>query len=243
MPYVSTCNIGCGFFSPQTCACVCASAALRTACHMCVPFVCVDLMFWAGGPSGVQVWKGLLTDRQHQGTSAHEEIVAAKLALANDGSEGARIARADLIKEATVMGQVSYHANVVSLIGVVTRGDPLIVVVSYCEHGDIKHVLGKAAADGTPWSEARKLRMCHEVASGMAHLVECQIVHRDLASRNVLLTSSNACKVADFGLSRFTASENYYRSQQGTFVSPPPPPTGRVLPFLPIQCAGCASRF
>ena len=177
-------------------------------------------MVWADDPSGVQVWKGLLTDRQHQGTSAHEEIVAAKQALANDGSEGARIARADLIKEATVMGQVGYHANVVSLIGVVTRGDPLVVVVSYCEHGDVEGVLKRSAADGKPWSEKCKLRMCHEVACGMAHLVECHIIHRDLASRNVLLTSSNACKVADFGLSRFTASETYYRSQQGTFVSP-----------------------
>ena len=59
------------------------------------------------------MWKGLLTDRQHQGTNAHEEIVAAKRTLANDGSEKALIARADLIKEATVMGQVGYHANVI----------------------------------------------------------------------------------------------------------------------------------
>ena len=168
-----------------------------------------------------EVWKGLLTDRQHKGTNAHEETVAAKQTLANDGSEDARVARADLIKEAAIMGQVGYHPNIVSLIGVVTRGDPLIVVVSYCEHGDIKGVLRRAAADGTPWNEKMKLRMCQEIACGMSHLSQCQIIHRDLASRNVLLTSNYVCKVADFGLSRFTASEDYYRSQQGTFVSLP----------------------
>ena len=164
-----------------------------------------------------EVWKCLLTDGQHHGTNVHEEIVAAKQALANDGSEKARVARADLIKEAAVMGQVGYHANVVSLIGVVTRGDPLIVVVSYCEHGDLESALKKAAADGTPFTEKRKLQMCHEVACGMAHLAQCHVIHRDLASRNVLLTSVNSCKVADFGLSRFTASETYYSSRNGIF--------------------------
>ena len=163
-----------------------------------------------------EVWKGLLTDRQRQGTIC-EEIVAAKQTLVDDGSEGASVARADLVKEATVMCHVGYHANIVSLIGVVTRGDPLIVVVSYCEHGDVAAVLKRAAADGMPWSLTRKLRMCQEVACGMSHLGQCHVIHRDLASRNVLLTSGNTCKVADFGLSRFTASEYYYRAQAGTF--------------------------
>ena len=166
-----------------------------------------------------QVWKGLLTDHEQQG-GIHDQIVAAKQAHVDDGSEAAHAARSDLIKEATVMGHVGYHANVVSLIGVITRGDPLVVVVSYCEHGDVEGVLKRAAADGIPWNEKRKLRMCHEVACGMAHLTQCRVIHRDLASRNVLLTSSNNCKVADFGLSRFTASEYYYRSEQRTFVSP-----------------------
>lgn len=57
----------------------------------------------------------------------------------------------------------------------------------------------------------------------MAHLAEHRFVHRDLACRNVLLDSQLTCKVADFGLSRATAtgssneSAPYYRSTQGTF--------------------------
>lgn len=43
----------------------------------------------------------MLTDREHQG-GTHEEIVGAKLAHNNDGSDAASMARADLIKEATV---------------------------------------------------------------------------------------------------------------------------------------------
>ena len=36
-----------------------------------------------------------------------------------------------------VMAQVSHHKHLVSLIGVITRGDPLVLVVSYCEHGSL----------------------------------------------------------------------------------------------------------
>ena len=31
---------------------------------------------------------------------------------------------------------------------------------------------------------------------------DCQVVHRDLASRNVLLAEGMICKVSDFGMSR-----------------------------------------
>ena len=160
----------------------------------------------------------MLTDHGQQ-EGIHEQIVAAKRTLPSDGSGKVHATRDDLIKEATVMCQVGYHVNVISLIGVVSRGNPLVAIVSYCEHGDVEGVLKRAAADGTPWHETRRLQTCREIACGMAHLTQCHVIHRDLATRNVLLTSTDTCKVADFGLSRFTASEYYYRSQQRTFVS------------------------
>ena len=119
------------------------------------------------------------------------------------------------------MARVGYHENLVSIIGVITRGHPWVIIVSYCEHGDISQVLRRAAANGEAWWEATKLQMCHEIACGMNHLTVSRIVHRDLAARNVLLTSNKVAKVADFGLSRYIAdteqnTETYYRSVSHT---------------------------
>ena len=38
-----------------------------------------------------------------------------------------------------------------------------------------------------------------------------QVIHRDLACRNILLNSSNEIKIADFGLTRHLEQQDYYR--------------------------------
>ena len=138
-----------------------------------------------------------------------EYLVACKTALDRGSSTAARD---DLLQEATVMARVGSHPNVVSLIGVVTRGDPWIIVVSLCEHGSLLSALIEHADDGAPYDTETKLKMCHQITCGMAHLASCRIVHRDLAARNVLVASGTVCKVADFGLSRSAAggSSGYY---------------------------------
>jgi serine/threonine protein kinase len=121
----------------------------------------------------------------------------------------------------------------VSIIGVVTSGSPLILLLSYCDHGSMLCHLKKQVADGKAVSFEHKLDFAAQTVRGMAHLSARHFVHRDLAARNVLLTSGKSastliCKVADFGLSRAgsskkktsdsTNSEDYYRSQKGVFA-------------------------
>ena len=144
-----------------------------------------------------EVWKGLLDDRDHR--SVPEYLVAAKTVLNSSKSQEAK---EDLLQEATVMAQVGEHVNLVSLIGVITSGDPYVIIISYCEHSSAMSSLAKRAAAGQHWPTKDKLKMCFETACGMAFLVAQHFVHRDLAARNVLLATGNVCKVADFGLSR-----------------------------------------
>jgi serine/threonine protein kinase len=43
-----------------------------------------------------------------------------------------------------------------------------------------------------------KLSILHGVARGMLHLHQERVIHRDLASRNVLLTKKGVAKISDF---------------------------------------------
>ena len=202
----------------------------------------VNLIEKVGSGQFGDVFKAMLDEQSSRGTP--EYVVAAKTVKdAANNPEGAR----ELVAEATVMMQVVGHANLVSIIGVVTTGDPLILILQYCEHGSVLGYLKKTFAAGEEVSVEDKMVMAAEVAAGMAHLAQKLLIHRDLAARNVLLAagksaSGKTCKVADFGLSRganndeSSTSEDYYKSSSGVFpVRWTSPEAMETLKFSPAS--------
>jgi serine/threonine protein kinase len=174
------------------------------------------------------VWKAVLDDSANTGSPEYQ--VAAKLVRGTKGGGVSRKAASDLMTEAAVMALLAGHKNLVSIIGVVTLGDPLIMVLSYCDHGSMLSHLLHCAAEGNAVVAAHKLDFAVQTARGMAHISGKHVVHRDLAARNVLLTSGHSpsnlvCKVADFGLSRCSGhadgaeTEDYYKSRKGIFAT------------------------
>ena len=121
------------------------------------------------------------------------------------------VARESLLSEASLMAQFD-NDNVVRLIGVVTVGDPMLVVLEYCELGSLESFLINDADVGA----AVQLKVAIDCAKGMEYLASLRFVHRDLASRNVLLDSTMAAKIGDFGLSRERdETKGYYSSHGG----------------------------
>lgn len=161
-----------------------------------------------------EVWKGMVDTSATTGIPPY--MVAVKTVIdAQANPEGLE----ELVQEATVMAQVGQHPNLVGLVGVHTSTAEKMIVLSYCEHGSLLTLLKES-----PCSPSTKLRMMSEVATGMAHLAAQRFVHRDLACRNVLVSTGMVCKVADFGLSRVAvqssntpSDDDYYRSATGTF--------------------------
>lgn len=60
-------------------------------------------------------------------------------------------------------------------------------------------------------STGRLLGFLSNVSSGMRYLAAHKFIHRDVAARNVLLSSDLQAKVCDFGLSRNCEGDEYYR--------------------------------
>lgn len=53
------------------------------------------------------------------------------------------------------------------------------------------------------------------MSTALSYLESKKFVHRDIAARNVLVSSQNCIKLADFGLSRWVEDQSYYHSSKG----------------------------
>jgi serine/threonine protein kinase len=181
-----------------------------------IPRQCISKSAKIGEGAFGEVFKGLLDESGFGGVPGY--LVACK-SVTDPSGDGAK----DLLQEATIMAQVGINANLVSLIGVVTSGTPLLLIIALCEHGSLQSQLKKRPlGDGKLYAPPGTLPVkmdvdiAVDIAKGMNHLVQHHLVHRDLATRNVLLSSALVGMVADFGLSRAYAGDSeYYKSSSG----------------------------
>jgi len=119
--------------------------------------------------------------------------------------------RMDFMTEAAIMGQFG-HPNVVSLIGVVLDSGKEVLVIELMVNGELQGFLEKDKAN---LELPMLIQFGLDVAQGMEYLSTKGFVHRDLASRNVLVSQQKTCKVADFGLSQSLDDDSEYFKSEG----------------------------
>ncbi|XP_029637043.1 inactive tyrosine-protein kinase 7 isoform X1 [Octopus sinensis] len=109
------------------------------------------------------------------------------------------------------------HPNITKLLGVCREAEPNFMITEYCDWGDLKQFLlatrndnGKRIARAPPLTIPQKLNLCRQVSMGMEHLASNRFIHKDLASRNVLLTNRLDVKISLLSLCRDVYAQEYY---------------------------------
>ncbi|XP_038624702.1 insulin receptor-related protein isoform X2 [Tachyglossus aculeatus] len=124
--------------------------------------------------------------------------------------------RIDFLNEASVMKAFQCH-HVVRLLGVVSQGQPALVIMELMTRGDLKSYLRslRPEAEDNPGLPRPALgdmiQMAGEIADGMAYLSANKFVHRDLAARNCMVSQDFTVKIGDFGMTRDIYETDYYR--------------------------------
>lgn len=112
--------------------------------------------------------------------------------------------RDDFLKEALIMTKIPPHPNIVQVLGVSIDGPEPSIVLEYCPGGSLDKWLFDTSK---PLTIQDKKRLIKDIAQGLHHLHQNNIVHGDLASRNILLGVGGEAKISDFGMSRVFGSE------------------------------------
>ncbi|KAK0096847.1 hypothetical protein PV326_004167 [Microctonus aethiopoides] len=162
-----------------------------------------------GNGSFGMVYEGIAKDIN----KSNPEIRCAVKTVNENATDRERI---EFLNEASVMKAFNTH-HVVRLLGVVSRGQPTLVVMELMVNGDLKTYLRSHRPDQCenlstqPPTLKRILRMAVEIADGMAYLAAKKFVHRDLAARNCMVAEDLTVKIGDFGMTRDIYETDYYR--------------------------------
>jgi len=127
--------------------------------------------------------------------------------------------RIEFLHEASAMKDFKTE-HVIKLIGVVSQGQPALVLMELMENGDLKNFLRSLRPDSENNRQrlpvptlGQVMQMAIEIADGMAYLSVKKVIHRDLAARNCMVSGDVVVKVGDFGMARDVYETEYYRKE------------------------------
>ncbi|XP_053571366.1 focal adhesion kinase 1 isoform X5 [Bombina bombina] len=146
----------------------------------------------------------------HQGVYMSPENPAMAVAIKTCKNCTSDSVREKFLQEALTMRQFD-HPHIVKLIGVITE-NPVWIIMELCTQGELRSFLQvrKYSLD-----LASLILYAYQLSTALAYLESKRFVHRDIAARNVLVSSSDCVKLGDFGLSRYMEDSTYYKASKG----------------------------
>ncbi|XP_060937744.1 focal adhesion kinase 1-like isoform X2 [Limanda limanda] len=146
----------------------------------------------------------------HQGIYISPENPALSVAVKTCKNSTSDSVREKFLQEALTMRQFD-HPNIVKLMGVITE-NPVWIIMELCTLGELRSFLQvrKYSLD-----LASLILYSHQLSTALAYLESKRFVHRDIAARNVLVSTVDCVKLGDFGLSRYMEDSSYYKASKG----------------------------
>ncbi|XP_020291296.1 focal adhesion kinase 1 isoform X2 [Pseudomyrmex gracilis] len=113
------------------------------------------------------------------------------------------------LEEAYIMQQFE-HPHIIRLIGVCSEA-PIWLVMELARLGEMRAYL---QSNKHRLDLATLLLYTFQLSTALSYLESKKFVHRDIAARNVLVSSHTCVKLADFGLSRWVEDQSYYTASK-----------------------------
>ncbi|XP_076158974.1 protein kinase Npk [Alosa pseudoharengus] len=133
-------------------------------------------------------------------------------------------------KEAEILSVLS-HRNIIQFYGAILEAPNYGIVTEYASGGSLYEYL--SSTESEEMNMGQVMTWAVDIAKGMHYLhseAPVKVIHRDLKSRNVVLTADKVLKICDFGASKFL-SHTTHMSLVGTFPWMAP----EVIQSLPVS--------
>ncbi|XP_041806332.1 mitogen-activated protein kinase kinase kinase 20 isoform X1 [Chelmon rostratus] len=132
--------------------------------------------------------------------------------------------------EAEILSVLS-HRNIIQFYGAIVEAPNYGIVIEYASGGSLYEYL--SSDQSAEMDMGQIMTWAVEIARGMHYLhseAPIKVIHRDLKSRNVVLTAEKVLKICDFGASKFL-THTTHMSLVGTFPWMAP----EVIQSLPVS--------
>ena len=96
--------------------------------------------------------------------------------------------------------------------------DMLIIIMEYCEVGDLSYHIKRKINNNEHFSEEEIFDWFIQICLAMEYIHGRRVIHRDLKAQNIFLTGNWTVKLGDFGISRVL--ENSHAAAQTVVGTP-----------------------
>ena len=98
------------------------------------------------------------------------------------------------------------HPNIVEYKESFLSPNQLIIVMEYCEVGDLAYHIKRKQTKNEQFSEMEIFQWFVQICMALEYVHGRKVIHRDIKTQNIFLTGNKTIKVGDFGISKVLES-------------------------------------